>query len=70
VRRYRIEIKPTAEQDLDVRYLQIAEESPQNALHLPPLVDGALLLEQIGRLVICKLGQLSVQLPHLPLCQD
>jgi toxin ParE1/3/4 len=28
---YRIEIKPAAESDLERRYLQIAEESPQNA---------------------------------------
>ena len=29
---YRVEIKPTAESDLERRYLQIAEESPQNAV--------------------------------------
>jgi len=29
---YRVEIKPTAENDLGNRYLQIADESPDNAL--------------------------------------
>lgn len=29
---YRVLIKPTAEADLEKRYLQIAEESPQNAV--------------------------------------
>lgn len=32
MKEYRIEIKPTAEADLEKRYLQIAEESLQNAL--------------------------------------
>lgn len=32
MKKYRIEIKPTAENDLTRRYLQIAEDSPQNAL--------------------------------------
>ena len=32
MKRYRIEIKPTAENDLARRYRQIAEESPQNAV--------------------------------------
>lgn len=32
MKKYRVEIKPTAEKDLENRYLQIAEESPQNAL--------------------------------------
>lgn len=32
MRKYRIEIKPTAEDDLARRYQQIAEESPQNAV--------------------------------------
>lgn len=31
MKKYRIDIKPTAEADLEKRYLQIAEESPQNA---------------------------------------
>lgn len=33
MKKYRIEIKPTAENDLDTRYQQIAEDSPQNALN-------------------------------------
>ena len=33
MKKYRIEIKPTAENDLTRRYQQIAEESPQNALN-------------------------------------
>lgn len=33
MKRYRIEIKPTAEDDLALRYRQIAEESPQNAVN-------------------------------------
>ncbi len=32
MKKYRINIKPTAEADLEKRYLQIAEESPQNAV--------------------------------------
>jgi len=32
LKKYRVEIKPTAESDLERRYLQIAEESPQNAV--------------------------------------
>ena len=32
MKQYRVEIKPTAENDLEIRYLQIAEESPQNAV--------------------------------------
>ena len=32
MKQYRVEIKPTAEADLERRYLQIAEESPQNAM--------------------------------------
>jgi toxin ParE1/3/4 len=32
LKKYRINIKPTAEADLEKRYLQIAEESPQNAV--------------------------------------
>ena len=32
MKNYRVEIKPIAEKDLEKRYLQIAEESPQNAL--------------------------------------
>ncbi|MCF1457981.1 MAG: type II toxin-antitoxin system RelE/ParE family toxin [Shewanella sp.] len=32
MKQYRVEIKPTAENDLENRYLQIAEESPQNAV--------------------------------------
>lgn len=31
MKKYRIDIKPTAESDLARRYQQIAEESPQNA---------------------------------------
>ena len=33
MKKYRIDIKPTAENDLARRYQQIAEESPQNALN-------------------------------------
>lgn len=33
MKKYRVEIKPTAESDLERRYLQIAEESPQNAVN-------------------------------------
>jgi mRNA-degrading endonuclease RelE of RelBE toxin-antitoxin system len=32
LRNYRVDIKPTAENDLEQRYLQIPEESPQNAV--------------------------------------
>ncbi len=32
MKKYRIEIKPTAENDLARRYAQIEEESPQNAV--------------------------------------
>lgn len=32
MKEYRVNIKPTAEKDLEQRYLQIAEESPENAL--------------------------------------
>lgn len=33
MKKYRINIKPTAENDLAKRYQQIADESPQNALN-------------------------------------
>ena len=33
MKQYRVEIKPTAENDLARRYRQIAEESPQNAVN-------------------------------------
>ncbi|MBV1889286.1 MAG: type II toxin-antitoxin system RelE/ParE family toxin [Proteobacteria bacterium] len=33
MKKYRVEIKPTAESDLERRYLQITEESPQNAVN-------------------------------------
>ena len=33
MKKYRIEIKPTAENDLARRYQQIAEESPRNAVN-------------------------------------
>jgi len=33
LKRYHINIKPTAENDLETRYMQIAEDSPQNALN-------------------------------------
>ena len=33
MKQYRIRIKPTAANDLDTRYRQIAEDSPQNALN-------------------------------------
>ncbi len=32
MKKYRVVIKPTAENDLERRYLQIARESPQNAV--------------------------------------
>ena len=32
MKKYRVEIKPTAESDLVTRYQQIAEDSPQNAV--------------------------------------
>ena len=32
MKKYRVDIKATAESDLERRYLQIAEESPQNAV--------------------------------------
>ena len=32
MKKYRIDIKPTAENDLARRYLQIAEESPESAI--------------------------------------
>ena len=32
MKKYRVHIKPTRESDLERRYLQIAEESPQNAV--------------------------------------
>ena len=32
MKEYRVHIKPTAEKDLEQRYLQIAEDSPENAL--------------------------------------
>jgi len=32
LKKYRVDIKPTAENDLARRYQQIAEESPQNAV--------------------------------------
>ena len=33
MKQYRVDIKSTAENDLERRYLQIAEESPQNAIN-------------------------------------
>lgn len=33
MKQYRVNIKPTAENDIAQRYRQIAEESPQNALN-------------------------------------
>lgn len=33
MKEYRVNIKPTAEKDLEQRYLQIAEDSPANALN-------------------------------------
>ena len=33
MKKYRIEIRPTAESDITHRYRQIAEDSPQNALN-------------------------------------
>lgn len=32
MKRFQVNIKPTAERDLETRYLQIAQDSPQNAL--------------------------------------
>lgn len=33
MKEYRVNIKPTAERDLQQRYLQIAEDSPENAVN-------------------------------------
>lgn len=33
MKEYRVNIKPTAEKDLEQRYLQIAEDSPENAMN-------------------------------------
>jgi plasmid stabilization system protein ParE len=33
LKEYRVNIKPTAEKDLEQRYLQIAEDSPENAVN-------------------------------------
>lgn len=33
MKEYRVNIKPTAEKDLEQRYLQIAEDSPENAVN-------------------------------------
>lgn len=33
MKEYRVNIKPTAEKDLEQRYLQIAEDSPENAIN-------------------------------------
>lgn len=32
MKKYKVDIKPTAEGDVERRYLQIAEDSPQNAI--------------------------------------
>jgi toxin ParE1/3/4 len=41
LKKYRIDIKPSAESDLETRYLQIAEASPENALHwYPGLIEA------------------------------
>jgi toxin ParE1/3/4 len=36
LKKYRIDIKPSAESDLETRYLQIAEALSENALHWYP----------------------------------
>lgn len=33
MKEYRVNIKPTAEKDLEQRYLQIAQDSPENAMN-------------------------------------
>ena len=53
---YRVEIKPTAESDLERRYLQIAEKSPQNALSWYLDIINA----------IEKLGSLAERCPIAP----
>jgi plasmid stabilization system protein ParE len=48
LKQYRIEIKPTAENDLETRYQQIATESPQNAVSWYLTIISA--IEKLDRL--------------------
>ncbi len=48
MKKYRIDIKPTAESDLERRYLQILEESPQNAVSW--YLDMISAIEKLDRL--------------------
>ena len=48
MKKYRIDIKPTAESDLESRYLQILEESPQNAVSW--YLDMISAIEKLDRL--------------------
>lgn len=56
MKQYQVEIKPTAENDLETRYLQIAEDSPENA--------ASWYLEMI--LAIEKLDVLAERCPIAP----
>ena len=49
MKEYRVTIKPTAEKDLAQRYLQIAEDSPENAINwYLGLVDAIAKLEVLA----------------------
>ncbi len=48
MKKYRIDIKPTAESDLENRYQQILEESPQNAVSW--YLDMISAIEKLDRL--------------------
>jgi toxin ParE1/3/4 len=60
LKKYRIDIKPTAESDLERRYLQILEESPQNAVSWH--------LDMIS--AIEKLDRLAKRCPNAPENED
>lgn len=60
MKKYRVEIKPTAENDLETRYLQITEESPKNALSWYMDIISA----------IEKLDRLAERCPIAPEDQD
>ena len=48
MKQYRVAIKPTAENDIETRYLQIAEESPENAIGW--YLDMIAAIEKLDRL--------------------
>jgi len=55
LKKYRIDIKPTAEYDLERRYLKILEESPQNAVSW--YLDMISAIEKLDRLAErCPIG--------------